>query len=314
MSRLGNICAHLCAGHAPCKVRTAAAAAASAGLVITEIDSFAVDCPLTTEQQEIMDRGRAASGTAPFVGFYHTTGVTRIRTSDPAITGYGWAECDAAAASALLVGKDPTAIEQFLQDGLDVIDPDANNTAKKPFLGAENALWDIVGKIAGLPLHKIWGSCRDAMPLYLTTVWPYDTHQEDVTPEQQVEDLVELHERGGYTAFKIRIWRKDSMEDVRAVRLFKQRLPHCEIMLDRTGDGCGHDWTHEEALEVAKALKDAGATWLEECFKRDFDTTGVTAECVARNAALTAVSPITITGGEHQPITVYHGEHASARV
>ena len=144
------------------------------------------------------------------------------------------------------------------------------------------------------------------MPLYLTTVWPYDVAQEEVTPEQQVEDLAELHERGGYKAFKIRIWRKDTSEDVRTVKLFKERLPHCEIMLDRTGDGCGRDWTHEEALEVAKALKDAGATWLEECFRRDFSVEGVTSECVARNAALTQMSPLTITGGEHQPITVYH--------
>ena len=139
-------------------------------MVITEVESFAVDCPLTAAQQETMDKGAAAAGTAPFVGFYHTTGVTRIRTSDPTITGYGWAECDAEAAAALLVGKDPTAIERLLQDGLDIIDPEANNTAKKPFIGAENALWDIVGKAAGLPLHAIWGSCRDKIPLYLTTV------------------------------------------------------------------------------------------------------------------------------------------------
>jgi hypothetical protein len=39
--------------------------------------------------------------------------------------------------------------------------------------------------------------------------------------------------------------------------------------LDRTGDGCGIDWTHEEALAVAGVLKEAGATWLEECFRRD---------------------------------------------
>ena len=41
----------------------------------------------------------------------------------------------------------------------------------------------------------------------------------------------------------------------------------------RSGDDAG-DWTHETALEVACALKDAGAEWLEEPFKRDYDIGG----------------------------------------
>jgi L-alanine-DL-glutamate epimerase-like enolase superfamily enzyme len=66
-------------------------------------------------------------------------------------------------------------------------------------------------------------------------VWPLDTHQEDVTPEQQVEDMAVMA-AAGYTAFKTRIWRRDPsrlcLEDVRMVKLFKARLPHCQIMLD----------------------------------------------------------------------------------
>jgi L-alanine-DL-glutamate epimerase-like enolase superfamily enzyme len=314
--RLRQLAAHLAPGPLPVATTATSSSSGVGGLTITSVESFRVECPLTAEQQAIMEAGRARAGTAPFIGFYNTTGVTRIRTSDPSITGYGWAECDAEAASELLLGQNPMEVERLLAAGLECIDPQLppafDNTAKQRFLGAENALWDVVGKACGRPLHQLWGSCRDTMALYLTTVWPYDAHQEDVTPEQQVADMVELHRRGGYTAFKIRIWRKNTMEDVRTVRLFKQALPHCQIMLDRTGDGCGHDWSHEEALQVARALKDAGATWLEECFRRDYDHTGVTAECVQRNAALTAAAPLPITGGEHQPISVYH-DYLSAR-
>lgn len=147
MSRLRNICAHLRDVSMGSQPAWNGPTKSSGSLVVTAVESFAVDCPLTAEQQDIMDKGRAAAGTAPFVGFYHTTGVTRIRTSDPSITGFGWAECDADAAAALLVGEDPTAIEALLQGGLNIIDPEAKNTAKKPFIGAENALWDIVGKV-----------------------------------------------------------------------------------------------------------------------------------------------------------------------
>jgi hypothetical protein len=123
----------------------------------------------------------------------------------------------------------------------------------------ENALWDIVGKVCKQPLHKLWGSFRSEMPLYLTTVWPVDHYQDEVTPAQQAADLLELKERGGYNAFKFRIQRSDWRKDVEAVRLCKEALgPESKIMLDRTGDDAG-DWSHETALEVAHALKEVGA-------------------------------------------------------
>jgi hypothetical protein len=120
----------------------AAPAAGSAGaLRITEVDSFTVECPLTPEQQRIMEEGVAnmtagPGRRAPFIGFYYTTGVTRIRTTDPAITGYGWVQCPVAEAAALLVGEDPMDVERLLAKGLGKSDPDAPNTAKRPFMGA----------------------------------------------------------------------------------------------------------------------------------------------------------------------------------
>ena len=200
---------------------------------------------------------------------------------------------------------------------------------------SENALWDIVGKVCKQPLHKLWGSFRSEMPLYLTTVWPVQTplnqsdlhlaplvwksfntetsapeqvdhYQDEVTPAQQAADLLELKKRGGYNYFKFRIQRSDWRKDVEAVRLCKEALgPESKIMLDRTGDDAG-DWSHETALEVAHALKEVGAEWLEEPFKRDYDISGASEETVKRHARLTAEAPLPITGGEHQPIAVYH--------
>ena len=88
--------------------------------------------------------------------------------------------------------------------------------------------------------------------------------------------------------------------------------PDSKIMVDRTGDDAPigntgrSDWTHEEAMEIAHALKEAGADWLEEPFKRDYTVDGASEETVARHARLTAEAPLPITGGEHQPVAVYH--------
>ena len=211
---------------------------------ITSVESFRIEIPITEEQARLR--------------YYNKTGVTRIRT-DAGITGYGWAELDADAASAKLVGLDPLQVERHVAEGLG-----------HEFFGAENALWDIVGKNAGEPLHRLWGHCRETMRLYLTTVWAVDAHQTQVTPEQQADDLAHYASLG-YDAFKIRIWRPDPMDDVKVTRLLRDRLggpDSFEIMYDRTGDGPGEDWNDETGLQVADALHEAGAQWLEEPFVR----------------------------------------------
>ena len=240
---------------------------------ITEVESFDVEVPLAEDQ----------SGK----GYYNATGLTRIRTDD-GITGYGFSDkpIDADAASQLLAGGDPFAIERHLEAGLD------------QWYGAENALWDIVGKSAGLPLHRLLGAYRDKILLYLTCVWPGAADQTDVTPRQQAEDVRRYAERG-YRAVKIRSWRPDPLEDVEAVRQIRQLVggrERMEVMIDRTGQGPGQSWDYDTALRVARALEEVDATWLEEPFTRGD---------IELHARLRAETDIPITGGEHQPPEVY---------
>ncbi|HCK08241.1 MAG: hypothetical protein CME21_10250 [Gemmatimonadetes bacterium] len=239
---------------------------------ITSVESFNIEIPITAEQEELR--------------YYNKTGVTRIRT-DEGITGYGWASVDPDAARQMLVGRDPLQVEQLVAKGLG-----------HDFYGAENALWDIVGKAFEQPLHKLWGNCRDEMRLYLTTVWPVDVHQTQVSPEQQAIDI-EHYASLGYDAFKIRIWRPDLIDDVEVVKQVRFRLggpDKVSVMFDRTGDGPGEGWDYETGLRAAQALHEAEAQWLEEPFVRGD---------IERHARLRAETEIPITGGEHQPLEVY---------
>jgi len=241
---------------------------------ITEVESFRVEVPLAEEQQEQK-------------GYYNATGITRVRT-DAGITGYGFDESDVDAVRQILVGEDPLAVERHLAVGLD------------QWYGAENALWDIAGKAAGLPLHRLWGACRDEILLYLTCVWPGAADQTDVTPRQQAEDVRRYAERG-YRAVKIRVWRPDPLEDVEAIRLIRELVggrDRIEVMVDRTAENPGQVWDYETALKVARALEEVDATWLEEPFARGD---------VELHARLRAATNIAITGGEHQPFAVYPG-------
>ena len=90
------------------------------------------------------------------------------------------------------------------------------------------------------------------------------------------------------------------MEDVAAVRNIRLCLggaKKVEIMLDRTGDASGEDWDDATGAEVAAALYEAGAQWLEEPFVRGD---------IARHARLRAASRLPITGGEHQSLEIYN--------
>ena len=242
---------------------------------ITQVESFRVEVPLSAAQR----RG----------GYYNTTGITRVRT-DAGITGYGFSDhaMDTEAIGQILVGEDPLAIERHLEAGLD------------QWYGAENALWDIAGKAAGMPLHQLLGAYRDRILLYLTCVWPGAPDQTDVTPRQQAEEVRRYAERG-YRAVKIRAWRPDPLEDVEAVRLIRELVggrERMEVMIDRTGQYSGTTWDYDTALRVARALEEVDATWLEEPFARGD---------VELHARLRAETRIAITGGEHQPSEVYPG-------
>ena len=71
-----------------------------------------------------------------------------------------------------------------------------------PYFGAavwfvELALWDILGKVAGLPVYRLLGNVRDAVPAYAST-------GQARTPAQRADDCRRLRDEG-YRAVKLRI-------------------------------------------------------------------------------------------------------------
>ena len=93
---------------------------------------------------------------------------------------HGWGECYTQsdrdrqvtahidALERYLVGRDPTRIREFTQAAYD--DFAARRGGMDYYCaisGIEQALWDIVGKAAGMPVHKLLGgACRDAIRVY----------------------------------------------------------------------------------------------------------------------------------------------------
>jgi L-alanine-DL-glutamate epimerase-like enolase superfamily enzyme len=113
------------------------------------------------------------------------------------------------------------------------------------------ALWDIAGKKAGLPIHRLIGTCRDKIPAYGSS----EIH---AAPEQYAE-LAQHYKSTGWAAYKIhppQRWRHD-IKVCEAVR--KAVGDDYTVMLDSTWS-----YRYEEALRVGRAIEEMNFYWYED--------------------------------------------------
>ena len=190
---------------------------------------------------------------------------------------HGWGECYTQgdrdgqitahidALARYLVGRDPTRIRQLTLAAYD--DFAARRGGMDYFCaisGIEQALWDIVGKAAGMPVHGLLGgACRDAIRVYANG-WSGGAR----TPAELGEKAKAVVERG-FTAMKFDPvpgpWRTfvDKAVERRAIdNVFAVR--------DAVGDEVDilvemhRRLAPMHAVRIARAIEDASPFWFEE--------------------------------------------------
>jgi D-galactarolactone cycloisomerase len=155
----------------------------------------------------------------------------------------------------LLVGMDPTAID-------DIWDKAYFRGGHKEFgtrgvgvvamSGIDIALWDIVGKVRGVPLYQLLGGkCREKVPVYATALYP----EEPSKVARRARGFAEQ----GFHGVKIKVG-FDLDQDIRIVRAVRQELGKNFVIMTDANQG----YTLEVALKAADAFGDCGAYWLEE--------------------------------------------------
>lgn len=134
----------------------------------------------------------------------------RVLTDEPELTGWGEATLEwhtrsvvgaVADLEPLLVGEDPTRVEYLWQRMFRQHFWHGNGLVRATAIsGIDIALWDIMGKVHGVPCHRLWGGpVRDRIRLY-AHVGEADFYAVD-SAERFAELALELVDRG-YTAFK----------------------------------------------------------------------------------------------------------------
>ena len=164
-------------------------------------------------------------------------------------------------AQAYFVGKDPFDLAlhnaEFFQ----------KEKAPIRLFFLEVALWDIIGKVAGQPLYKLWGAATNKVRPYAATVHFYKT------AEERAEDALKYYEIG-FRAIKLRVHHEDPNQDLKLASTVKRAVgDKMEVMVDANQAGKKQGdpppvWDYDTAARMARALEDIGLYWLEEPLNR----------------------------------------------
>ena len=123
--------------------------------------------------------------------------------------------------------------------------------------GVDIALWDIAGKVAGLPLHKlIGGAHRKQVKAYgygmMLKQQSVDDHVARFKDEAAA--IIEM----GFTATKMKVG-LGARDDIRLCEAVAEGSGEADFMVD-----ANHCYATPDAFYVGRALEELGAYWFEE--------------------------------------------------
>ena len=151
-----------------------------------------------------------------------------------------------------LVGQNPTDIAALWRSMRRALSGRSGGMLFEAIAGVDIALWDILGKVANMPIHRLLGGMgRTEVPCYAASVnWG-----DDAFMERGLDRYLEK----GFPRIKVKI--ANPVKDAcRRIALLRKRAgDDIDLCVDS-------NWAYslEEAVEVGRALTDNGYFWFEE--------------------------------------------------
>ena len=228
------------------------------------------------------------TGDAPMIGGQARTAMETLLVrvdTDSGISGWGegfghrvWPATRTALdtmVAPLCVGRDPTAITALMHDLARAVHGAGRNGPLMYALSAiDIALWDIAGKVAGLPLYRLLGgSARADLPAFATLL----RYGKAAAMEPRIAEALAR----GYKLIKIHEIEPDIIRAAR--RAVGEGTP---LMVD-----CNCPWTVAQAISICRELNDLKLEWVEEPVWPPEDHAGL--------ARVRAEGGIAIAGGEN---------------
>jgi len=180
----------------------------------------------------------------------------------------------------MLAGEDPLAIGRHWETLGKQLRRSGTGLAQLALSAVDTALWDLAGKAAAAPVHRLLGGFRDSVPAYGSGI---DLFLDEDGLLAHVDELLAL----GFDWIKIKVGREDPAEDASRVAAVRRLIgPQRRLCVD-----ANQVWELPDAVRHAAALAAAGAdlAWLEEPLHP---------EDVEGHASLRARVPLPIAIGE----------------
>jgi L-alanine-DL-glutamate epimerase-like enolase superfamily enzyme len=234
------------------------AAEAKKQIKITGIETDLLRVPAEPYSDAIHDFGGDGGGV-----------VLRLKT-DAGITGWGYSNFGMVAGGPrvvqtileseikpVIVGQDPAFPKRIRADLWRALEYQGVQSVTQFAMSVVDiAVWDILGKAAGLPVYKMLGAVRDRMPAYAMCGWYRQNDKDHSQYKRTINETLEI----GYRAFKVKVGRYDLDDDMERIEVgFKTAGKGIRIMVD-----ANQAFTRPEALRRGRAYQQAGCFWLEE--------------------------------------------------
>lgn len=220
-------------------------------MIITRIETIPVRIPI--DPKVAIRGGRGAHTVSPFL-------IVKVHT-DEDVVGLGEVSCtpgwsgeDQTTAAHFirshlepaLVGQDPTRIEHLTKVMHRTL---ANNVFTKA--GIEMALWDILGKVAGLPVYRLLGGAvRDVVKTKFSV--------SGVEPERAA-DIARWAVEKGFRAMKVKVGIEPDV-DVERVRAVREAIgPDVKLGADANGG-----WPTRVAIQTIERLAEFDLYFVEQ--------------------------------------------------
>jgi L-alanine-DL-glutamate epimerase-like enolase superfamily enzyme len=181
------------------------------------------------------------------------------------VRGLGYTYADTATAklvesrlAALVCGKDaldiPRAFEAMVRSIRNLGRP---GIASMAISAVDAALWDLKARLLELPLARLLGAVRDAVPVYGSGGFASYSLE-------RIEEQLAGWVGSGITAVKLKVGR-DPGADLERVRIAREAIgPGARLFVDANGA-----YERKEALAAAEAFAGRGVAWFEEPVSSD---------------------------------------------
>ncbi len=223
-------------------------------LIIDRIETIALRAPL----------GRRFSGSGYSMD-NRCTIVTRLHTSDGLTSEVYTGDTDVEQSIIVGIIHDELAPRLIGRSATDpegawrAMEPSTNDILRDRGLALQaiacldEAIWDVFGRALGLPLHRVWGSVVDSVPISIIGGYYHLSLEE-------LGEVIRTYVAQGFAGMKFKVGGKTPTEDAARVRVAREAAgPAFALMVDANQ---GYD--RAQAVEFARLVGDLEIRWFEE--------------------------------------------------